>query len=76
MTFQEIFNEEGMYQGEFFSDGVCFCIKKNMLEDNTLEMRLYTSTEDRKPKIKFPVIFASTFTQSYKKVKSKKELFK
>lgn len=71
LSFQEIFNEEGMYVGEDFGVGHAFVITK----EGFLNIRTYTNKNDLFPIDTHPVVYKTLFNKKFKKVYTRQSLF-
>jgi hypothetical protein len=71
LSFEEIFNQPGIYRADGFGNGVCFEINK----DGNLFMLFYDNANDLLPRKEPAPIYKGLFTKQYKQVYNIKELF-
>lgn len=72
MTFNEIFEEDGLYipTDNSFRQGVAYKIKDRQLFTTT-----FKDKEDLMPNDEYPIVTYSTINRTYKKVYSRNQLF-
>jgi len=70
MTFQEIFNKDGLYKTDTFTKGTAFKIS-----DGQIWLAFYSSDNDLFPSIEKLVVYKGLFTKEYTKILTVKELF-
>lgn len=77
MSFEEIFEEEGLYTANSFRRGFCFEIKRNTFT-NELEMfgKTFKDKDDMFPKSETIVVYSNLFKKDYTKVYTRQSLFK
>jgi len=71
MTFEEIFNEDGLYSGNDFVDGFCFEVKNGFLVGVQ-----YKHERDLFPEKSVHGVYRELFKKEYKKMITIKSLFK
>ena len=71
MTFQEIFNEDGLYVADNFQQGVCFEVAEGVLY-----MRTYKTKDSISYETENAVVVKSLFSKVYRKVFTRQSLFK
>jgi hypothetical protein len=71
LTFEEIFDQDGLYVSDSFSEGVAF---KILFE--TLSMVTYKSKDDLLPFEEHIPVYLGLFKKKYKEVLTTKTLFK
>jgi len=71
MTFEEIFNEDGLYHGNDFADGFCFEVI-----DGFLSALQYKHEKDLFPEKYYQGVYKGLFKKDYTKVFTVKSLFK
>ena len=76
MTFQEIFQAEGLYKSDSFAEGVAFKIARNQV-DNQLELSVvsYSNANQIVPSERIQVVHAQLFNKQYKIVHTRQSLF-
>lgn len=72
MTFQEIFNEEGLYVADGFSNGVAFKVCKS----GFLYQITYKTPDDISPSEETMPVYKGLFNKDYRKVFTRQSLFK
>lgn len=75
MTFEEIFEEEGLYKTDSFRKGVCFDIEKNDAGMMELYLKTYKDENDLIPLRENVVVYCELFKKNYKKVYTRQSLF-
>lgn len=77
MTFQEIFNEPGLYRADSFTEGIGFLIEKCQLNGQNELKIVYYESPDKLTYNDLPLtIYKGLLEKDYKKVWNKTELFK
>ena len=77
MTFQEIFNESGLYKADSFTKGVGFLIKENQIDGQLELTQVYYESPDKLMYENLPLtIYKGLLEKDYKKVWNRNELFK
>lgn len=71
MTFEEIFNEAGLYRADGFAKGYCFKVDEN----GSLSALQYKKAEDLLPEQDHPPVYKGLFKKDFKKVFTVKQLF-
>ena len=71
MNFQDIFENDGLYTSDSFTEGFCFKI-----ENGTLYGVQYKDVDDLFPTMEFFVTYKGLFSKKYKKVLTIRSLFK
>jgi hypothetical protein len=71
MTFQEIFNQDGLYKADSFVEGFCFKV-----EDGVLYSYEYEHADDKFPLKDIVPVTKNLFTKEYTKVFTRQSLFK
>lgn len=72
MTFEEIFNQEGLYVADGFAKGVCFKVDAI----GTLKLLTFKDKDDLLPKEENAMMYAGLFKKNYRKVFTRQSLFK
>ena len=72
LTFEQIFNETGMYVADSFQEGFCFFVD----EYGTLKYKLYEDKDEIIPKYGNVVTYKGLFSKTYKKAFTRQSLFK
>jgi len=70
MTFQEIFNEDGLYTSDSFHKGVCYQVEKG-----NLYFVQYKHKDDISPLIENALVYKQVFNIDYQKVFTRQSLF-
>ncbi|MFA7307631.1 MAG: hypothetical protein WC026_13265 [Hyphomicrobium sp.] len=71
MTFEEIFNKDGLYVADGFAEGCCLKI-----ENGTLLIVQFDDENDVFPKEEIFACYRGLFKKDYKKVFTRQSLFK
>ncbi len=71
MTFQEIFQEDGLYKADSFKEGICLKV-----EDGFLKLVCFLSKDDMNPRVENAPVHKSYFGKEYTKVFTRQSLFK
>ena len=72
MTFQEIFNEPGLYKADSFLKGICFEVNK----EGQLLIVTYKDANDLQPYRDNAIMYKKLFDKTYSKVYTRQSLFK
>ncbi len=72
MTFEEIFNEKGLYVADGFEKGFCFKIN----EDGVLKYLFYKNINDFNPIEGNGVMYKGLLNKTYRKIFNRQYLFK
>jgi hypothetical protein len=77
MKFEQIFEQEGLYQAESFANGYAFRIHKNEFT-NVLELDSahYENVDNLLPLYGNVVVYAGLFKKEYKKINNRNQLFR
>ena len=70
MKFEEIFNEEGLYVADSFSEGVALKI-----EGDTLYSCIYKDEDDLFPRVNIQSMYKGLLNKEYTKVFTRQSLF-
>lgn len=70
LTFEEIFNQDGLYVADGFTQGTCFEIK-----NSTLYMLLYKDKDYIMPEREIFPIYKGLFSKKYRIVYNRQSLF-
>jgi hypothetical protein len=77
MTFQEIFNEPGLYRADSFAKGIAFLIKGNQVDGQNELTQVYYESPYKLTYSDLPLkIYKGLLKKDYKLVYNKNELFK
>lgn len=76
LTFEQIFQEEGLYKADSFTTGYAFKIRKNSFtNDMELSAVQYTTPSDILPQTEQVLVYGYLFTKEYRKIFTIKQLF-
>lgn len=77
MTFEKIFNQEGLYVADGFADGIAIRIKKNSLTfSKEMDFVQYSNPDDLFPEILNIKVYDGLFGKEYRQIFNRNELFK
>lgn len=77
MTFEKIFNQEGLYVADGFADGIAIRIKKNSLTfSKEMDFVQYSNPDDLFPEILNIKVYDGLFGKEYRQIFNRNKLFK